>query len=356
MNYSYELNEELLQDCINIGTNLFAPLKGFMNSADYHSVVNDLTLKNGSVWTIPISLDVDYQTYLKTVDQKILYLTYKMKEVASLKIDDHFIIDQNKDMLHIFGTNDIHHPGVKKELSRYKYRIGGKITITDNTILNGNLKPKNTKTFFKEKGWNTIAGFQTRNPIHKAHEHLQRIALEICDALFINPLVGWKKRGDFSEEAVVSGYQTMIQEYYCGLNIYFETLKTPMRYAGPKEAIFHAIIRRNLGCTHFIIGRDHAGVGNYYGKYEAQKFAKKLIAKHDLGIELLLLSEPYYCSKCAQIVSESTCKHNKSYIQKISGTEIRSMLADGKRPNEHFMRPEIADTIISLKDKKFIKE
>jgi len=208
---------------------------------------------------------------------------------------------------------------------------------------------------FALKGWKTIAGFQTRNPVHKAHEHLQRVALEVCDALLINPLLGWKKAGDFSERAVIDGYQTMINEYYAGLNIYFKPLRTPMRYAGPREAIFHAIIRRNLGCTHFIIGRDHAGVGEYYGKYEAQELARKIISKHDLGIELLLLSEPYYCKKCEQIVSDKTCNHSNEYIQKISGTQIRAMLADGKRPSNIFMRPEVADSIIKLEDNKFIK-
>lgn len=147
----------------------------------------------------------------------------------------------------------------------------------------------------------------------------------------------------------------MIDEYYTGLNIYFDTLKTPMRYAGPREALFHAIIRRNLGCTHFIIGRDHAGVGDYYGKYEAQELARKIMDKNNLGIELLLLSEPYYCKKCEQIVSDKTCNHSDEYIQKISGTQIRKMLSEGKRPSKLFMRTEVSDSIIKLKEKKFIR-
>jgi len=355
MNIEYELNEELLQDCINIANELFYPLNGFMTSADYHSVVNDMTLGNGEVWTIPIGLDIDHDTYMKVIDSKILNLTFKSKPIAYLEIDDCYIVDTEKDIVKIYGTDDTKHPGVKKELLKFKYRVGGRITVTDETILNNSLKPVDTKEYFKNKGWKTIAGFQTRNPVHKAHEHLQRVALEVCDALFVNPLVGWKKVGDFSEEAVVNGYQIMIDEYYTGLNIYFDTLKTPMRYAGPKEAIFHAIIRRNLGCTHFIIGRDHAGVGDYYGKYEAQELAREIISKHDIGIELLLLSEPYYCKKCSQIVSDKTCNHSEEYIQKISGTQIRTMLEKGKRPSELFMRAEVADSIIKLQEKKFIK-
>jgi sulfate adenylyltransferase len=355
MSVSYELNEELLHDCINIANGLFAPLEGFMSASDYHSVVDCLTLRDGAVWTIPIGLDVDHETYMRVVDAKSLTLTYRGKAVARLDIDDCYVVDLEKDTYKIFGTSDRHHPGVQKELLRSQYRVGGKVYVLDETILENSLKPSETKAYFRHQGWKTIAGFQTRNPIHKAHEHLQRVALEVCDALFINPLVGWKKAGDFSEDAVINGYRTMIQEYYTGLNIYFQTLKTPMRYAGPKEAIFHALIRRNLGCTHFIIGRDHAGVGDYYGKYEAQALAKEMMAKHDLGIELLLLSEPFYCHKCAQIVSEKTCGHDDSYREKISGTKIRALLANDERPSELFMRKEVADSIIHLKEKKFIK-
>jgi len=356
MNISYNLNEELLQDCINIANGVFYPLEGFMNSSDYHNVTDNMLLATGEVWTIPISLDLPHDKYLEAVDKEFLELKYKNSEIGYMTISDCFIVNLNDDILKIFKTNDINHPGVKKELSRHKYRIGGKIIITNTEILKNNLNPKDTKDYFHSQGWKTVAGFQTRNPIHKAHEHLQRIALEICDALFINPLVGWKKIGDFSETAVVNGYKTMIDNYYTNLNIYFDTIKTPMRYAGPREAIFHAIIRKNLGCTHFIIGRDHAGVGDYYGKYEAQELAQYIISKYDIGIELLLLSEPYYCKKCTQIVSDKTCKHHEKYIQKISGTNIRKMLAEGKRPNELFMRPEVADSIIELEDNKFIKE
>ena len=355
MDIKYELNEELLQDCINIANGLFYPLNGFMSSSDYHSVVENMTLSNGQVWTIPIGLDIDHETYMNAVDSKTLNLTYKSKIVAYLEIDDCYIIEIEKDINKIFGTDDTKHPGVKKELLKFKYRVGGKVVVTDESILEDSLKPADTKLYFKNKGWKTIAGFQTRNPVHKAHEHLQRVALEVCDALFINPLVGWKKIGDFSEEAVVNGYQTMIDEYYTGLNVYFDALRTPMRYAGPREAVFHAIIRRNLGCTHFIIGRDHAGVGDYYGKYEAQDLARKIISNYDLGIELLLLSEPYYCKKCSQIVSDKTCNHSDEHIQKISGTQIRAMLAEGKRPSELFMRAEVADSIIKLNENKFIK-
>jgi sulfate adenylyltransferase len=355
MTITYELNEELMQDCINIANGVFYPLNGFMSSLDYHSVVNNMTLVNGDVWTIPIGLDVDHESYISAAELKKINLSFDGKVVAFIEVDDCYVVDIESDVQKIFGTNDNKHPGVKREKNKYKYRLGGEITVTEKSILDNNLKPKNTKEYFISKGWETIVGFQTRNPIHKAHEHLQRVGLEVCDALFINPLVGWKKVGDFSEEAVTEGYTTMIDDYYTGLNIYYDVLRTPMRYAGPREAIFHAIIRRNLGCTHFIIGRDHAGVGDYYGKYEAHELAKNIISKYSLGIDLLLLSEPFYCKKCGQIVSDKTCNHSEEYIQKISGTQIRAMLSDGKRPSEIFMRPKVSDSIIKLDSGIFIK-
>lgn len=351
----FNLNEEQLQDCLNLHLGLFYPLKGFMNHKDYNSVVKKMQLSNNDIWTIPITLDIDSSTYQKCRNGSKLQLFYESKIVGILQISDIYTIDIKNDIKKVFNTIDPKHPGVRKELSKHKFRVGGKVVITAKSLLNDSLNPSNTKKYFKKKKWKTIAGFQTRNPIHKGHEHLQRIALDICDALFINPLIGWKKKGDFSEIAVQEGYKAMLKNYFDGLNIHFDTLKTPMRYAGPREAIFHAIIRRNLGCTHFIIGRDHAGVGNYYGKYEAQELARSLTKNKNLGIKLLLFKEPYYCNKCQQIVSEKTCNHSDKYVDKISGTKIRSLLKNNQRPSELYMRKEVADSIIKLNEDKFIK-
>lgn len=348
----YEINTELLQDLINIETGLFHPLEGFMNSKDYHCVVNDMKLADGTIWTIPITLDIDEENFHKIINIDELILTFNAIDVALLQIEDMFKVDQN-DIVKIYKTDDSNHPGVQKELERAPFRVGGKTTLLDKTLLKNSLNPKMTKAYFQSKGWNTIVGFQTRNVVHRAHEYLHRIGLEFCDALFINPLVGWKKIGDFSEIAVESGYKTMIEKYYTHLNVYFATLKTPMRYAGPREAIFHAILRKNLGCTHFIIGRDHAGVGDYYGKYEAHEFAKELLKTNALGIELLLLKEPYYCNVCEQMVSENCCAHDD--IVRISGTKIRDMLSKAQIPSKIYMREEVAQTIINLKEDMFIK-
>ena len=354
MRLSYSLDPETLQDFINLALGVFSPLDGFMNSLDYHGCVQRMLLSNGEVWTIPLSLDVDCDTFKKASDVKLLHLFYEGTEIGYVEVEDCYEVNLQADVVKVFGTADVAHPGVARELRRFRYRVGGKVVVTEMTILEGVLNPKMTKQVFRDNGWETVAGFQTRNPIHKAHEYLQRVALEMCDGLFINPLVGWKKVGDFSELAVVQGYKAMIECYYMGLNVYFKTISTPMRYAGPREAIFHALIRRNLGCTHFIIGRDHAGVGDYYGKYDAHKLARRIIGEHDLGITLLLFSEPFYCHRCEQIVSDNTCGHNSAVQEKISGTKIRALLSEDKRPREIMMRKEVSDAIIVLKEKKFI--
>ena len=339
-----KINEETLQDLINIETGLFSPLTGFMDSKDYRSVVDGMHLANGEVWTIPITLEVESLDILKKDKAK---LVYNDKIVGEIEIEDVFKVEE-EDILKIFKTLDENHPGVKKELSRSKFRVGGKTKLLDKSLLENVLTPSKTKKLFSKH--KTIVGFQTRNIPHRAHEYLHRLGLEFCDALFINPLVGWKKKGDFSEEAVIAGYKALIDNYYTNLNIYFDLLKTPMRYAGPREAIFHAIIRKNLGCTHFIIGRDHAGVGDYYGKYEAQELAKKL--QKDLDITILTFKEPFYCPKCEQIVSENCCGHKE--IKRISGTMIRKMLTDGEIPPKEFMRFEVAEAVINLKEEMFV--
>ncbi|MCH7501543.1 MAG: sulfate adenylyltransferase [Nitrospinae bacterium] len=355
MKVSYEINSETLQDLVNIRMGLYAPLTGFMTSLDYHNVVDQMMLSDHTLWTLPITLDVEHAIFQQAMDADRLYLTHGGREIGTVEVSDCFKIDVKSDIKKIFKTDDLQHPGVQMELERSVYRVGGKIAITDESVLNGALNPEKTRTVFAQKGWQTIVGFQTRNPVHKAHEHLQRIGLEVCDGLFINPLVGWKKAGDFSEEAIMQAYQCMIANYYPKGRVHLEGLRTYMRYAGPREAVFHAIIRKNLGCTHFIIGRDQAGVGGYYGKYEAQELVRTLQSWGDLGIQLLLLKGPYFCGQCGQIVSEKHCGHGEEHIEPVSGTLIRETLGRNERPDSRFMRPDIADVIIALGEDKFIR-
>ncbi len=338
-----EINEETLQDIINIETGLLYPLKGFMNERDFRGVVDNYMLSDGQVFTIPITLDVPED--MRLTCGQTLHLSFQGKHVADVEVEDSYHMT-DADIKKVFCTLEEKHPGVKKEKERSSLRVGGKTVLLDKSLLQDALKPEETKRIFKEKGWKTIAGFQTRNPIHKAHEHLQRIALEICDGLFINPIIGWKKKGDFTQEAVVAAYEKMVEEFYPKDCVYMAGLKTQMRYAGPREAVFHAIIRRNLGCTHFIIGRDHAGVGGFYGAYDAHALARELSAKHDLGIQLLLLHEPYYCRKCGMVVSEKNCSHYETDRIEISGTIIRKYINEGAIPDEIMLRKEIFDAIL----------
>lgn len=341
-----EINEETLQDIINIETGLLYPLTGFMTEKEFRGVVDSYQISEGQVFTIPVTLDVpETMKELIQIGEKV-HMTMDGKHVADILVEDIFEVSDD-DIKKVFCTLDLAHPGVKKEKERSAIRVGGKTTLIAKELLEDALKPEDTKRIFLEKGWKTIVGFQTRNPIHKAHEHLQRIGLEICDGLFINPIVGWKKKGDFTQEAVIAAYEKMTEEFYPRESVYMAGLKTQMRYAGPREAVFHAIIRRNLGCTHFIIGRDHAGVGGFYSAYAAHALARELSEKYDLGIQLLLLHEPYYCQKCGMVVSEKNCSHYDSERVEISGTIIRKYINDGTIPNEIMLRKEIFDAILS---------
>ncbi len=343
-----EIDEESLQDIINIETGAFYPLCGFMREEDYHAVVDKYTMTDGEVFTIPITLDVSEDAYNHISIGEKLELAFRNEIVAGMDAESKFLI-HNEDITRIFRTSSHEHPGVKKESKRSKFRIGGRTYLHKKELLNGALRPSETKKLFSDKGWRTIAGFQTRNPIHKAHEYIQRLALEVCDGLFINPIVGWKKEGDFTEEAVMAAYQTMIESFYPRERVHLAGLKTQMRYAGPREAIFHAIIRRNLGCTHFTIGRDHAGVGGFYGAYDAHELAREIIAKHDIGITLLLTREPYYCDKCGQIVTDNTCGHYYTDRVEVSGTIVRKYISDSFMPDETMMRQEVLDAILKCK-------
>jgi sulfate adenylyltransferase len=326
-----------------------------MSSSEFYSVINNFCLPDGHVWTIPITLEVSENLVKNFTNLDRLDLNFKGEYVAEVKVLDIYKISRN-DIYKLFQTKDQNHPGVKKEISKSPFRLGCSVLKFNKNILKGALNPLETVKVFKKNNWKTIVGFQTRNPVHRAHEYLQRLGMEVCDGIFINPLVGWKKVGDFSEVAIQKAYGVMIKKFYPPGKVYFKELRTQMRYAGPKEAIFHSIIRRNLGCTHFIIGRDHAGVGDYYGIYEAHSFAKKITNKHSFGIELLLCKEPYFCELCDGIVSENHCSHYDTHRIEVSGTIIRKALSDGKVPDTRMMREEVAKAIIALGDKKFVSE
>jgi sulfate adenylyltransferase len=338
------LNNDQFLDFVNLASGFFAPLTGFVNKNDFISIAENITLTNGEVFSFPIILSAgnnnpDGATTLKAI--------YNGKEIGFLEIEEIYTIDAV--LIHkLFKTNSLNHPGLKKIIENGFSFIAGKPVLTDKNIYNEMdiLTPEISKDYFQKMNWKNVVGFQTRNPIHRAHEHLQRIALEVGDALFINPLVGWKKNGDFTEEAINAAYSVMIKDFYPSSRVYFKGLRTSMKYAGPREAILHAIIRRNLGCSTFIVGRDHAGVGNFYEAYEAHELIRHTLKKHDIGINFLLLNEPVYCTKCEQMVSSNTCKHQGGDIKQISGTLIRELINNKEVPPSYMMRKEVFQAII----------
>jgi sulfate adenylyltransferase len=309
-----------------------------------------MCLNNGSVFTVPVTFSVDNKDK-NILHVKLLKITYKNKEVGFIKVEEVYEA-KNDDFFEVFRTKDVNHPGLSKQLQKSKIFVGGEVILTNKNIINEleMITPEKTKNEFKRNGWKTIAGFHTRNAVHRAHEHLQRTALELCDGLLISPFMGWKKKGDFSEGAIKLSYKIMMEKFYPKDRVFFHGLKASIRYAGPREAIFTALLRRNLGCTHFIIGRDHSGVGNYYGKYDSQKLAKELQNKYDLGVKILFFSEPYYCKICDETVSAKNCMHTEKNVVLISGTTIRKSLLEKTLPPSYMMRPEIANELIKFED------
>jgi len=347
------LNKNQYLELEKIALDVFQPLKGFMTLKEVQSVVETLRLPDGSPFPLPILLDLseDQSRNVNTSDR--LNLFFESKHIGEITLTDIFCIDKPQLAQKIFGTDSSNHPGVEHLYQMGETFVGGPVRLFHRVLSDYStheLTPKETKAFFKTQGWRTIAGFQTRNVPHRAHEFLQRTALEHVDGLFIQPLVGRKKVGDFTTEAVLKGYRTLISEFFREENVLLGVLSTSMRYAGPREAIFHAIIRRNFGCTHFIIGRDHAGVGSYYGKYDAHELSREF--EGELGIEIMRLHGPYYCFPCDGIVTEKTCPHLETApqsTQQINGTDIRDILTNQSDPDPKLMRPEIVKSLTDLK-------
>ena len=310
-------------------------------------------LRDGHPWTIPITLEVPEERVAEVKQSDLLELIDPTgQRLAELAVEDVYEVDLENDLPKVFGAYDHSHPGAGRELARPTSRVGGSLRLTrepDRQYPEQTLTPLKTRSIFREKGWKTVVGFQTRNPIHRAHEYLQRVGLELAEGILIHPLVGWKKDGEFLPEAIIGAYQKMIDDFYPADRVVLATLETPMRYAGPREAVFHAIIRRNFGCTHFIVGRDHAGVGKSCGRYDAQKLCSQFT---DLGIEILALCGPHYCRKCGGIATEKSCAHSPPETMPISGTDIRRILKEGLAPPPEFMRPEISAVLIDLQKRK----
>jgi len=346
--YSISISEDLANDVENIADGIFSPLEGFLGKKDFENVISKGRLSNGLAWTIPIVLDVDESTAAKMKKAgKVLLLNHQGLGIAILHVKETFTFDKEKTAKGVYGTTDSSHPGVAKTMSMQDYLVGGKIDYIarpeETEIRKYRLTPLQTRETFAKAGWKTIVAFQTRNPPHVAHEMLQKTSITTRDGVFVNPVIGKKKSGDFVDEVIVKCYETMIKHYYPENRCKLGTLHTEMKYAGPKEAIHHAIMRQNYGCSHIIIGRDHAGVGTFYDPFAAQKIFGDY---PELEISPVFFPAFFYCRKCLTYTNPKACPHDDDAKEQISGTKLRQMIDDGKSPSEFILRPEVSKVIL----------
>lgn len=345
---------ERAKEVENIASGLYSPLEGFMGEEDYLSVLNTKRLSSGLPWTIPIVLDIPGEKAGTINAGDDVVLDHGGLPVGVLHVEEIYGFDKPAHAQNVYGTQDPKHPGVALTNRMNGSLLGGSIELLNETgtpYKEYALKPLETRALFLEKGWRTVVGFQTRNVPHLGHEYVQKSALTFTDGLFINPVIGKKKNGDFRDDVILDSYSALLQNYFPANRATMAIFQTEMRYAGPREAVFHAIVRKNFGCTHFIVGRDHAGVGDYYHPFAAHEIFNEF---EDLDIQPMFFRSFFYCHKCASIANEKICPHSGDNIVNFSGTKMRNMLQSGTVPPPDLMRKEAAEAILKY-DNPFVE-